>query len=196
MTPEEAYAEALRRILEAEETGAVELDLSGWKEGEYTGLESLTRLPPELERLTSLQELNLNLCKQLNGDLSPLAGLTSLHSLNLNGCNHLRDLSPLASLISLRSLKLFFCDVDLSPLAGTSLQSLGLSGQFSDLSPLANLTSLKSLELSFMQLSELSPLAGLTSLQSLNLYGCEQLSGLFDRRFKSPTELPLMGIDD
>jgi hypothetical protein len=80
MTPDEAYEEALRRIHEAEETGAVELDLSGWKEGEYTGLESLTRLPPELERLTSLQELNLNLCKQLNGDLSPLAGLTSPHS--------------------------------------------------------------------------------------------------------------------
>ena len=28
MTPEEAYEEALRRIREAEETGAVELDLS------------------------------------------------------------------------------------------------------------------------------------------------------------------------
>jgi hypothetical protein len=29
MTPEEAYKEALRRIQEAEETGAVELDLRG-----------------------------------------------------------------------------------------------------------------------------------------------------------------------
>ena len=43
MTPEEAYEIALRRIREAEETGAVELDLSG--------LEMLNRLPPELERL-------------------------------------------------------------------------------------------------------------------------------------------------
>ena len=31
MTPEEAYEEALRRIREAEKTGALELDLSGRK---------------------------------------------------------------------------------------------------------------------------------------------------------------------
>ena len=39
MTQEEAYAEALRRIREAEETGAVELDLSRL---------ALDRLPREL----------------------------------------------------------------------------------------------------------------------------------------------------
>jgi hypothetical protein len=50
MTPEEAYEEALRRIREAENTGALELDLSGLV---------LDRLPPELKRLTSLQTLNL-----------------------------------------------------------------------------------------------------------------------------------------
>jgi hypothetical protein len=33
MTPEEASTEALRRILVAKETGAVELDLSGLKDG-------------------------------------------------------------------------------------------------------------------------------------------------------------------
>jgi hypothetical protein len=42
---------ALRRIRKAEETGAVELDLGG--------LGTLNRLPPELERLTSLQSLYL-----------------------------------------------------------------------------------------------------------------------------------------
>ena len=122
MTPEEAYEEALRRIREAEETGAVELDLSG--------LETLTRLPPELERLTSLQSLNLSgapaqrrpvpagkphlapiaqplLVQQLSGDLSPLAGLTSLQSLDLSWCIQLSgDLSPLAGLTSLQSLNL------------------------------------------------------------------------------------------
>ena len=47
MTPEEeAYEEALRRIREAEETRTVYVDLSE--------LSELTRLPPELERLTSL----------------------------------------------------------------------------------------------------------------------------------------------
>jgi hypothetical protein len=54
MTPEEeAYEEALRRIREAEETGALELDLSQL---------ALNRLPPELESLTPLQELDLSLC--------------------------------------------------------------------------------------------------------------------------------------
>jgi hypothetical protein len=39
MTPEEeAYEEALRRIRVAEETGDVELNLSGWKEGKSSEL--------------------------------------------------------------------------------------------------------------------------------------------------------------
>jgi hypothetical protein len=49
MTPEEA----LRRTREAEETGALELDFSGRKEGktgarQYSGPETLNRLPQEL----------------------------------------------------------------------------------------------------------------------------------------------------
>jgi hypothetical protein len=59
MTPEEAYKEALHRIRVAEENGAVELDISGWKNGKYTGVETLNRLPKELARLTSLQALDL-----------------------------------------------------------------------------------------------------------------------------------------
>src|SRR5271170_1604179 len=87
MTPEEAYEIALRRIREAEETGALELYLT-----------ELTRLPPELERLTSLQSLDLAGCSQLSGDLSPLASLTSLQELSLRWCCRLRgDLNPLAS---------------------------------------------------------------------------------------------------
>ena len=66
MTPVEAYAEALRRIREAEETGAVELSLSG--------LETLNRLPPDLERLTSLQSLYLSRCWQLCGESPPSSG--------------------------------------------------------------------------------------------------------------------------
>ena len=58
MTPEEAYEEALRRIREAEKTGALELDLSRLV---------LTRLPFELERLASLQSLDLSWCRQLSG---------------------------------------------------------------------------------------------------------------------------------
>jgi internalin A len=97
MTPEEEhdYQEALHRIEEAERTGTVELSLSE--------LHNLTRLPPELKRLTSLQLLDLSRCEQLSGDLSPLAALTSLQSLYLSYCQ-LSDLSPLAGLTSLQLL--------------------------------------------------------------------------------------------
>jgi len=101
MTPEEeAYDEALRRIREAEETGALELDLSE--------LFELNRLPPELERLTSLQSLNLNSCVRLS-DISLLAGLTSLQSLKLQGTQLSGDLSPLAGFTSLQVLDLSEC---------------------------------------------------------------------------------------
>jgi Leucine-rich repeat (LRR) protein len=152
MTPEEeAYAEALRRIRKAQETGADALDLSK--------LPALNRLPQELVDLTKLQSLNLSWSWQLS-DFSPLTGLTSLRSLDLSECTELRDLSPLAGL--------------------TSLQSLDLSGcPLHDFAPLERLTSLQSLILiSCKRLSgDLAPLAGLTSLQTLHLSGCEQLSG-------------------
>jgi len=198
MTPEEDYQEALRRIQEAKENKNVELDLRG--------LECLTRFPPELASLTSLQSLNLRRCglggdlappgiislKSLHlrrpgfsGDLAPLAGLTSLHTLNLGGCGFSGNLAPLAGLASLHTLNLGGCEHlsgDLRPLASlTSLHSLNLLGcerLSGDLRPLAALTSLQSLDLCGCKLSgDLSPLAGLTSLHSLNLSGCWQLSG-------------------
>src|ERR1700761_960379 len=110
MTPDEAYEEALRRVREAEETRAVELGLGGWKGDKYTGLQKLSRLPPELERLTSLESLNLFGCERLSCGLSLLAGLTSLQSLNLAGCEQISgDLSHLARLISLQYLDLACC---------------------------------------------------------------------------------------
>ena len=86
MTPEEDYQEALRRIHETEANKSLELNLSG--------LEFLTRFPPELDSLTSLRSLNLSKCRRLSGDLSPLAGLKSLQSLDFFGCSQLSgDLS-------------------------------------------------------------------------------------------------------
>jgi Leucine-rich repeat (LRR) protein len=75
------------------------LDLSGVKQEKTgAGLKTLTRLPPELERLTSLQKLNINGCYQLN-DISLLARLPSNESLDLSHCEQLRrTLTPLASL--------------------------------------------------------------------------------------------------
>jgi internalin A len=172
MTPEEeeAYEEAMRRICEAEKTGALELDLSG--------LIALTRLPRELAGVTSLQSIVLrwsNISPNRLSDLSSLTGLTTLQSIVLSGCKWLSDLSPLASLTSLQSLDLSWCghlSVDLSPLTGlTSLQSLNLSGcQLSDLSPLAGLTSLQSLNLSECNwLRDFRLLADLTSLKTFHL---------------------------
>jgi internalin A len=182
MTEEEnAYKEALRRIREAEETGAVELDFRGL---------SFNGLPPELERLTWLQSLDLGDCEKLR-DLTPLAKLTSLQSLDLHRCGDLCcNLTPLAALTLLQSLDLFGCYQlrgDLTPLADlTSLQSLNLGWLdqlCGNLSPLASLTSLQSLDLcrceqqlsdlSYCQrLSDISPLANITSLQTLDLTGC------------------------
>jgi hypothetical protein len=179
MTPEEAYVEALRRIHEAEETGAIVLDLRRVSE--------LNRLPSELSRLTALQSLNLSGCGQLSVSLFSLVSLTSLQMLDLSACKQLDgDLSALAGLISLQSLKFFGCEQlsgDLSALASLSaLQSLNLFGcrQLSgDLSALAGLASLRSLNLSGCERlsGDLSALADLTALQSLNLFGCRQLSG-------------------
>jgi predicted nucleotidyltransferase len=143
---EEAYEEALRRIREAEENGAVELGL---------GLE-LNRLPPELECLTSLQSLDLSWCEQLS-DLSPLASLTSLQTLDLSWCKQLNDLSPLAGLTSLQSLDLHSCK------------------QLSDLTPLAGLTSIRRLRLSeCLGVRRFAPLESLLpSLETLNLHCCK-----------------------
>jgi esterase/lipase superfamily enzyme/Leucine-rich repeat (LRR) protein len=193
------YTEALRRINEAEDTGATVLDLSdldsrrlpheltlltALQSLNLSGCKQLSDISP-LAGLTALQSLNLSGCKQLSGDLSPLAGLTALQSLNLSECWHLGgDLSPLAALTSLQSFNIHWCDQlrDLSPLAGlTALQWINLSGcnQLSDISPLARLTSLQSLDISHCdQLRDLSPLVGLTSLQSLDISYCHQLRDL------------------
>jgi internalin A len=158
MTPEEqAYEEALRRIREAEETGALTLDLRGWKEGKDTGLETLNRVPPELASLASLRSLDLSRCGHLSGDLSPLAGLTSIRWLDLSWCKQLScDLSPLTCLTSLQSLYLRECE------------------QLSDLSPLAGLTSLRALDLAYTGIRRFTTLESLLpTLKELYLYGCK-----------------------
>jgi Leucine-rich repeat (LRR) protein len=172
MTPAEDYAEALRRIRETKETGALELDLSGL---------ALNLVPRELAHLSSLQTLYLSECAQLSGDLTSLASLTSLQSLDLFECRQLSgDLGPLAGLTSLESLNLLWCQQlsgDLGPLAGlTSLKTLNLGGQLSgDLGPLAGLTSLKTLSLNHcLGIRQFASLASLLpTLKELYLFGCK-----------------------
>ena len=116
MTPEEAYEEALRRIREAKETGAVRLDFTGFL---------LDRLPRELGHLTSLRSLDLSFCREHSGDISSLTGADLLQSLKLTGCGQLSDLVPLAGLTSLQSLELTMCEElsDLGPLVGPTRKS-------------------------------------------------------------------------
>jgi Leucine-rich repeat (LRR) protein len=99
-----------RRIREAEKTGAIELNLSGRKDGKDTGVETLNWLPPELEGLTSLQSLDLS---NFSGDLSSLEHLTKLQSLDLNRCLGIRRFAPLESLLPrLKELVLSGCQFD------------------------------------------------------------------------------------
>jgi hypothetical protein len=171
---DEAYQEALRLCDEAKQSGgyALSFPLGRW----------LLELPPELERLTLLQSLDLGTCVRING-LGPVAALTSLKFLNLCGCRQISDLKPLTALTSLQSLDLSWCSqIRLEQLTTlTSLQFLDLYGcrQISDLKPLTALTSLQSLRLSWCkQISDLKPLAALTSLQSLDLRGCVRINDL------------------
>ena len=73
---------------------------------EIHGLEKiLTRLPPELEWLTSIQSPDLSHFEQLRGKITPPGRLTSLPSLDLFNPEQLRGtLTPLAKLTCLQSL--------------------------------------------------------------------------------------------
>src|SRR6516165_2796889 len=117
---EVANAEVLRRIREAEDSGATSLDLSKIfflhellqklrpaKILDRSNYWQLIDLSP-LARLTLLQTLNLT-CWQLT-DFSPLTKLTSLQTLDLSDCEQLTDLSPLARLTSLQTLDLSDCE--------------------------------------------------------------------------------------
>lgn len=169
MPSEEHHKEALRRIREAEDIRAVALSLR-----------HLDKLPPELERLPWLQQLDLTGCGQII-DISPLGNLPCLQQVNLSGCHQLSDLNPLAALAGLKQLSLAGCRQisDLTPLTSlTSLHDLDLTGcgQLGQFSPVGKLTGLQQLNLAgCRQLSDLSPLASLSSLQQLTISWCKQI---------------------
>ena len=118
MTPEEGYREAERRIEEALQEGATELDLSNLaltevpeSIGQLTQLEKLvlggwskdsqnqlTGLPDEIANLTQLQELNLSY-NQFIGLPDAIANLTQLKELDLSE----NQLTGLPDAISKRS---------------------------------------------------------------------------------------------
>ena len=192
-TPEET---ALARIRHAAETGATILDLSRL---------GLTALPPEIGRLTRLQELYLvgNHLTALPPEIGGLAslqtlilwknqltalppeigGLASLQTLDL-GINRLTALPPeiggLASLksLDLRGNRLTALPPEIGGLA--SLQTLILwNNQLTALPPeIGGLAHLQTLDLSWNQLTALPPeIGGLARLQTLDL-SINQLTAL------------------
>jgi internalin A len=194
MTPELAYAEALRRIEAAVESGQDWLDL---------GDLPLAAIPQEIARLArQLRQLGLDTsgydAQQADWtyieerrstsrsikDLRPLAGLAALQILNISGCDQITSLNPIAGLTALQSLAVVRCNqiTSLDPIASiATLQSLHViecnHGMLLD--PIARLTSLQSLYLSgFDQITSLDPITDLTSLQSLGLGCCKRLTSL------------------
>lgn len=182
MTPEQGYAEALRRIEAAVECGQDWLDL---------GNLPLDAIPPEIGRLGSqLRQLDLSICDQLTS-LDPITELTALHTLDINYCTQLMSFDPLKGLTALRSLDMSDCRkiTSLDPIANlTGLQSLCVSNctQITSLYPIASLTALETLHLiGCAQITSLDPIARLTSLQSLDVNTCNKITSLD----------PIIGLD-
>ncbi len=219
MAKDAAYRQAEKKIAEALQSGATELDLSN---SQYKDPKppQLTELPDSLRKLTQLTSLNLSY-NQLTTLPDSLGQLTQLTSLNLS-YNQLTTLpDSIGQLTQLTSLdlshnQLTSLSVSLGEL--TQLTSLNLSdnqltslpdslGQLTQLTELdlssnqlttlpdslGQLTQLTSLNLSYNQLTTLPDSLGqLTQLTSLNLSG-NQLSTLPDSlgRLKKLHELNL-----
>ncbi len=138
-----------------------ELDASGEKISDLTGLEHATNLT------------QLNLESNNISDISALAELTRLMRMNL-GNNSISDISALVGLTNLTQLNLQSNNIsDISALAGlTELTRLDLdSNNISDISALERLTNLTDLNLDGNNISDISALVGLTNLENPEIWG-------------------------
>jgi internalin A len=174
MSPEEAYAEVLKRIRHARETNAEVLDL---------GDLPMSELPEELGKLHNLSKLDLHNCYKLTS-VEPLRGLTNLTNLNLSWCMQLTSFEPLRRLTNLTRLDLSMLGqlTSVEPLRGlTKLTELNLANcaQLTTVEPLRGLINLTKLDLSWHdKLTSVEPLQGLINLTDLNLTWCEQLTSV------------------
>lgn len=171
-TPEQAFAEAQRRIAEAKASGA---EVFGFN------LKTLTTIPPEISQLQTVRRLNL--ADLPITDLRPLGNLHRLEVLVLGSDkitgmfgdtppSKLSDITPLAKLQGLKRLYLGYTNVsDVAPLHRlSSLQTLILHNTpVSDISPLSRLSNLEVLDLSGTGVANLEPLSRLKALTDLNL---------------------------
>ena len=182
-------------IYRSELLSIIELDLSGQKISDLSGMDQFRHLEAlnlennfiqDLSPLKTLNHLNrLNLSNNGITDLAAvqLGALTHLHltELHLNATeilasqgrrNSLADITLLAEFQELEVLSLYGNRVsDLSPLSGLAkLRDLDLGeNRVEDLSPLSGLTRLASLDLRWNSVADLAPLSGLKNLTALNL---------------------------
>ncbi|MEM8657276.1 MAG: leucine-rich repeat domain-containing protein [Pseudomonadota bacterium] len=178
----EDWDEALRRIEEARESRATELNLSALRinvlQNEITtlsGLQGLDLDGTQVSDLTLIADLSglqdLELTDTLVSDLTPIANLSRLRRLDLRG-TQVTDLSPISNLAELQTLNLMDTQVtDLSPIATLSgLQSLNLIGtQVADLAPIATLSGIHHLFLTRTPVTDLSHIANFSGMQRLEL---------------------------
>ncbi|WP_172331771.1 leucine-rich repeat domain-containing protein [Mangrovicoccus sp. HB161399] len=104
-----AREEALRRIREAEDSGAAELS--------FFGLKGLDALPTELARLGGLKSLDLGGTGIT--DIDALAALPGLQIVQLVGTPALRLIQELEPLMDARDLRIFFRDNPPAPAAAS-----------------------------------------------------------------------------
>ncbi|MEK7950212.1 COR domain-containing protein [Luteolibacter soli] len=175
MTPEEqaAYDKALRKIRACKRRGETELNLNGM---------GLTRLPPEIGKLTELTELLLNQ-NQLASLPSEIGGLTALTDLNLN-YNRLSSLPPeFAELTELTDLHLFGNQLaslppEIGKLSALAVFDLG-KNQLASLPPeLGKLTALTALSLNGNKLGALPPEIGKLAALQIFYVGNNRLTSL------------------
>lgn len=162
---DEAYAEALRRIVKAAQNATDSLYLAD--------LDNLDRLPPEISELGHVESIQLGGIKHGTriANLQPLIGLPSLTHLSLMKCKAV-DFGTLVALPQLLYLDLWASNIiDLSPLVALPrLETLILTRTaVVDFQPLADMKSLTYLQLSDCKITDLTPFTALSELRVLRL---------------------------
>ncbi|MGL6058658.1 MAG: leucine-rich repeat domain-containing protein, partial [Culicoidibacterales bacterium] len=168
-------------ITEGQLAGIVELNISGSRITDLTGLEYATRLNilyaqnnqitdvSPLANLTNLE--GLHIYDNQISDITPLENLTNLRTLYIHN-NPISDITAIAKMKNLAALYIYNNPIsDISVL--TELKSLRVlysyNNQISDITPLKNLTNLRTLYLNNNQISDITPLSNLMNLTTLYL---------------------------
>ena len=154
------YAIAVERVAAIGPGGGQTLD--------FSDLNHLSDLPPEIATKSDLTRLNLSNTDIT--DIGSLAGLKNLHDLSMNNVP-IQDLSPL------------------SGLRGLVILSISRTWVF-DLTPISNLSKLEQLNLSYTAVKSLQPLMQLREMMQLTLYRSYAHDGSQEYFVKLSRDLP------